>query len=79
MIDELERRSESGMVIVQMPGLASETTVAALNESRPVLLVAPPGRVDRVQLANAVSTLRHLQVPCAGVVISESAPARALL
>ena len=46
MIDELERRQDSGMVIVQMPGLSSETTVAALNENRPVLLVAPPGRVD---------------------------------
>lgn len=69
MIDRLEQ--ENGVVIVQLPGLASEATVAAMSETRPVLFVAPPGPVDRVRLASAVETLRRLQVPCAGVVISD--------
>lgn len=76
MIDALEQQADSGMVIVQLPVLAHETTVAALHESRPVLLIAPPGPVDRARLANAVGTLRHLQVPCAGVVISADPPTR---
>jgi uncharacterized protein involved in exopolysaccharide biosynthesis len=78
VIDRLEQQGE-GMIIVRLPGLASDTTMAALNEHRSVLFVAPPGPVDRVRLANAVNTLRQLQVPCAGVVISESAAPRALL
>lgn len=72
MIDRLER--ENGMVIVQLPALASEATVAALKDTRPVLFVAPPGPVDRARLASAVETLRRLQVPCAGVVISDVGP-----
>jgi hypothetical protein len=72
VIDRLEQ--ENGMVIVQLPALASEATVAALSETRPVLFVAPPGPVDRARLASAVETLRRLQVPCAGVVISDDAP-----
>lgn len=57
--------------IVQLPELTSDVTMAALRDSRPVILVAPPGPVDRTRLAHAVDTLRRLQVPCAGVVISD--------
>jgi Mrp family chromosome partitioning ATPase len=71
------------MVIVQLPGLSTEAAIGAMNETRPVLLVAPPGPVDRAQLASAVDMLRRLQVPCAGVVISDAVAltsrARALL
>ncbi|HEY8176499.1 MAG TPA: GNVR domain-containing protein [Gemmatimonadaceae bacterium] len=77
LIEELERKN--GVVIVHLPGLTSEATVAAMSESRPVLLVAPPGPVDRAQLASAVDMLRRLQVPCAGVVIDGVDRPRALL
>jgi uncharacterized protein involved in exopolysaccharide biosynthesis len=70
MIDKLEQ--ENAMVIVQMPELGSEVTFAALRATRPVLLVAPPGPVERARLSSAVDTLRRLQVPCAGVVISDA-------
>jgi uncharacterized protein involved in exopolysaccharide biosynthesis len=70
MIDKLEQ--ENAMVIVQMPELGSEVTFAVLRATRPVLLVAPPGPVDRARLSSAVETLRRLQVPCAGVVISDA-------
>ncbi len=79
LIDELEQRN--GMVVVQLPGLLNDTTMAALRDNRPVVLVAPPGPVDRTRLAYAVDTLRRMQVPCAGVVISTAngrRPARAL-
>ena len=66
---------EHGMVVVQLPMLSSDTTVAALSETRPVVLVAPPGPVDRTTLTTALDTLRRLQVPCAGIVIGET-PAR---
>lgn len=69
-IEQLEQ--QYGMVVVQLPGLASDATAAALRENRPVLLVAPPGRVNRARLESAVQTLRRLQVPCAGVVISDA-------
>src|SRR6185503_18107125 len=77
-IEELER--QYSMVIVQLPPLSSEATIAALNESRPVLLVAP-ARVDRARLSNALEMLRRMDVPCAGVVIGDgqvTARARAL-
>jgi uncharacterized protein involved in exopolysaccharide biosynthesis len=67
---------ENGTVIVRLPPLSSDMTVAALRESRPVLFVAPPGPVDRMQLASAVETLRRLQVPCVGVMLSETRPPR---
>lgn len=70
LIDRLER--ENGAVIVQLPGLGSETTGAALSETRPVVLVAPPGPIERGRLEDAVNTLRRLKVPCAGVVMNES-------
>jgi len=69
VIENLER--QNGIAIVQLPGLLSDTTLAALRDTRPVVLVAPPGPVDRARLASAVETLRRLQVPCAGVVMSE--------
>ena len=68
-IDQLEQ--QAGVLVVQLPGLSSDVTLAALRETRPVLLVAPPGPVNRVQLASAVEALRRLQVPCAGVVMSD--------
>ena len=62
--------AEHGMVIVQLPSLTDATTVAALHESRPVLLVVPPGRVERAGLTGAVQMLKRLDVSCAGVVLS---------
>lgn len=76
LIEQLER--EGSMLVVQLPGLSSEETVAALRETRPVLFVAPPGRVDRARLATALDVLRRLQVPCAGVVISDPPAPRAV-
>jgi uncharacterized protein involved in exopolysaccharide biosynthesis len=76
-IDQLE--SEYGLVIVQLPGISADATAAALRDSRPVLLVAPHGRVDRVRLTSTVQTLKRLEVPCAGVVLSPSAAQDALL
>jgi uncharacterized protein involved in exopolysaccharide biosynthesis len=75
----LLQRAEQGvdMTIVCLPELSSDATLSSLKETRPVVLVAAPGPVDRTQLANAVDTLRRLQVPCAGVVISDAAGPRA--
>jgi uncharacterized protein involved in exopolysaccharide biosynthesis len=67
-IERLE--SEYGLVIVQLPGITADATAGALRESRPVLLVTPSGRVDRARLTSAVQTLRRLEVPCAGVVMT---------
>jgi len=69
-IEVLEQ--QHGMLVVQLPALSSDTTVAALRESRPVVLVAPPGPVDRIRLTAALETLRRMQIPCAGIVISDS-------
>lgn len=77
LIERLEQ--QNGMVVVQLPGLTSDVTFAAMRETRPVILVTPPGPVDRVRLAQAVETLRRLQVPCAGVVITDEPTPRALL
>ncbi len=60
-----------GLVVVQLPGLASDATAAVLREGRPVLLVAPPDRVNRGRLIAAVETLRRLNIPCAGIVVGE--------
>ena len=70
-IERLER--EYGLVIVQLPELASDVTAAALSETRPAVLVAPARRVDRARLASTLQTLRRLDVPCAGVVLSDGA------
>jgi uncharacterized protein involved in exopolysaccharide biosynthesis len=69
VIERLEQ--EHSAVIVQLPALGTEATVAALSETRPVLLVAPPGPIDRGHLNNAVNTLRLLKVPCAGIIMND--------
>lgn len=76
-IDQMER--DNGVTIVQLPDLSSDVTLAALRHNRPVLLVASPGPVDRIRLAQAVDTLRRMQIPIAGVVLSDPAAPRALL
>jgi uncharacterized protein involved in exopolysaccharide biosynthesis len=63
--------AQNSMVVVQLPDLFSDTTVAALEHTRPVLFVAPPGPVDRGRLAGAVNMLKRLHIPCAGVVLSD--------
>jgi len=63
---------EFGMVIVRLPGLVTDAAAAALTDSRPVLLVTPPRRIDREKLVGAVQLLRRLDVPCAGIVLSGS-------
>jgi Mrp family chromosome partitioning ATPase len=70
-IDRLE--AEYGMVIVRLPGLVTDAAAAALHERRPVLLVAPPTRIDREKLVGAVQLLRRIEVPCAGVVLNDIA------
>jgi tyrosine-protein kinase Etk/Wzc len=69
MIARLEQ--EHALVIARLPGLSADSTAAVLSESRPVLLVAPSRRINRRELASALDTLRRLEVPCAGVVLSE--------
>ena len=75
-IEDLEKRY--GMVVVQLPGLSSDATAAALREGRPVILVAPADRVDRERLRVAVETLRRLDIPCAGIVVGGGDAASAL-
>jgi hypothetical protein len=58
------------VVILQLSSLVSETAAAALQPTRPVLLVAPGRRVDRRRLIGAVQMLRRLDVPVAGIVMS---------
>lgn len=70
LIARLEQ--EHSLVIVRLPGMTADSTAAALSDDRPVLLVAPPRRVSRRELTGAMETLRRLDVPCAGVVLSES-------
>ena len=70
LIGRLEE--EHSLVIVRLPGLASDSTAAALSDARPVLLVAPSRRVSRRELTGALETLRRLDVPCAGVVLSDN-------
>ncbi|MDB4887744.1 MAG: lipopolysaccharide biosynthesis protein, partial [Gemmatimonadetes bacterium] len=62
---------EHGLVVVRLPGLAADSTAAALSDSRAVLLVAPSRRVNRRELVGALDTLRRLDIPCAGVVLSD--------
>lgn len=76
-IEKLERESADqaggdALLVVQLPQLTSETTLAALRDTRPVLLVAPPGPVDRARVSLAVDTLRRLEVPVVGIVMSDA-------
>lgn len=64
--------AEHGMVIVRLPSLAADETAAALRPERSVLFVAPPGRLERRVLVDAIQTLRRLDVPCAGVVVNRA-------
>jgi len=69
LISRLEQ--EHSLVVVRLPGMTADSTAAALSDDRPVLLVAPSRRVSRRELTGAMETLRRLDVPCAGVVLSE--------
>jgi len=60
------------MVIVRLPALAADETAAALRPERTVVFVAPPGRLERRLLIDAVQMLRRLDVPCAGVVVNRA-------
>jgi tyrosine-protein kinase Etk/Wzc len=62
--------AEKDLVIVQLPSLVSDTAAAALQHTRPVLLVAPARRIERRQLVGAVQMLKRLEVPVAGIVMS---------
>jgi tyrosine-protein kinase Etk/Wzc len=64
------------VVIVQLSSLVSDAAAAALQHSRPVLLVTPARRVDRRRLMNAVQMLKRLEVPVAGIVMSDGANGR---
>jgi uncharacterized protein involved in exopolysaccharide biosynthesis len=75
LIDQLEQTHE--MVVVQLPSLTSSATIGALRENRPVVLVTGGGPVERTRLGGALDTLRRLQVPCAGVVVTDAPPALA--
>ena len=58
-------------MIVQLPSLVSDTAAAALQHTRPVLLVAPGRRIERRRLLGAVQMLKRLEVPVAGIVMSD--------
>jgi Mrp family chromosome partitioning ATPase len=58
--------------VVQLPVLSHDATIATLRQDRPVVLVAPPGPVDRQRLTVALDTLRRMHIPCAGIVITET-------
>jgi hypothetical protein len=66
--------AEHDMVIVELQSLSTDTAAAALQHSRPVLLVASGRRVERRKLLDAVQMLRRLEVPVAGIVMSNGAP-----
>ena len=70
-IRQLEQ--DHSVVIVPVPPLDDPRTAAVLEEGRPVLFVARPGRLARRDLVAAVGTLRRLGVPCSGVVLHRSA------
>jgi hypothetical protein len=69
LISRLEQ--DHSLVVVRLPGMSADSTAAALSDDRPVLLVAPSRRVNRRELTGAIETLRRLDVPCAGVVLSD--------
>jgi hypothetical protein len=57
------------LVVVQLPSLSSHEAAAVLDTSRPVVLVVPERRIERIQLQNAVDLLRRVGANCAGVVL----------
>ena len=67
-ISRLEQSHD--LVIVQLPALASDVAAGALQDGRPVLLVAPQHRAERSRIEASVQLLKRLGVPCAGVVMS---------
>jgi uncharacterized protein involved in exopolysaccharide biosynthesis len=62
--------SSNDLVVVRLPAMTSDVTLAALSHERSVVLVVPNGRVAREELIAAMETLRRLEVPCAGIVAS---------
>ena len=62
--------AEFETVVVRLPALTADATLAALNAQRSVVFVVSTGRVAREQLIAAMQTLRRLDVPCAGIVVS---------
>jgi tyrosine-protein kinase Etk/Wzc len=69
-IERLEQ--EHSLVVVQLPTITAQATVAVLRRSRPVVLVVPERHINREGLMGAVHTLRRLDVPCAGIVLSSA-------
>ena len=63
-------RESHDLVVIQLPALASREAAAVLDETKPVLLVAPERRIERSTLQGAVDILRRVGAPCAGVVLN---------
>lgn len=63
-------RETHDLVVIQLPALASREAAAILDDTKPVLLVAPERRIERATLQSAVDILRRVGAPCAGVVLN---------
>lgn len=57
------------LVVVELASLSSNEAAAVLDSGRPVILVAPERRIDRVRLQTAVDLIRRVGATCAGVVL----------
>ena len=57
------------LVVVELASLSSNEAAAVLDSGRPVILVAPERRIDRVRLQAAVDLIRRVGASCAGVVL----------
>lgn len=68
LIAQLE--AQHALVVVRLAGLTGNATAAVLSPTRPVLLIASSHRVSRRTLTGALDTLRRLEIPCAGIVLS---------
>lgn len=66
--------AEHDLVVVQLPSLTSDSAAAVLQHSRPVFLVGDRRRMDRRLVVGAVQLLRRLEVPVAGIVMSNGEP-----
>lgn len=73
-VQQLERDHDA--VIVRLPALSSEHAAAALTPNRAVVVVAPPGRLERRRLVDTIHTLRRLDIPVAGVVVNRVSDVR---